>query len=197
MVSKTKCGLQKYTDRCSDTLTNGTATLAAGSTSTSIVLAIAEDALDETNETNETVAVTLSSSPSNASLGMNIAHTHTITDDDDAPTVANSTLTASPTSVAAYGVTTSTITMQAKDANNNNLSVGGLTVTMSESGSATLFSVTDVSDGTYTATITSNTVESVTVTAVFGGANLTDTADVVCCYTLWHCQHWRSILECV
>jgi hypothetical protein len=128
---------------------------------------------------------------------MNIAHTHTIMDDDGAPTVANSTLTASPTSVAAYGVTTSTITMQAKDANNNNLSVGGLTVTMSESGSATLFSVTDVGDGTYTATITSNTVESVTVTAVFGGANLTDTADVVCCYTLWHCQHWRSILECV
>ena len=196
MVMKTKCGLQKYTDRCSDTLTNGTATLAAGSTSTSIVLAIAEDALDETNETNETVAVTLSN-PINASLGMNIAHTHTITDGDGAPTVANSTLTASPTSVAAYGVTTSTITMQAKDANNNNLSVGGLTVTMSESGSATLFSVTDVGDGTYTATITSNTVESVTVTAVFGGANLTDTADVVCCYTLWHCQHWRSILECV
>ena len=193
MVMKTKCGLQKYTDRCSDTLTNGTATLAAGSTSTSIVLAIAEDALDETNET---VAVALAN-PINASLGMNIAHTHTIMDDDGAPTVANSTLTASPTSVAAYGVTTSTITMQAKDANNNNLSVGGLTVTMSESGSATLFSVTDVGDGTYTATITSNTVESVTVTAVFGGANLTDTADVVCCYTLWHCQHWRSILECV
>ena len=140
---KTKCGLQKYTDRCSDTLTNGTATLAAGSTSTSIVLAIAEDALDETNET---VAVALAN-PINASLGMNIAHTHTIMDDDGAPTVANSTLTASPTSVAAYGVTTSTITMQAKDANNNNLSVGGLTVTMSESGSATLFSVTDVGDG--------------------------------------------------
>ena len=195
MVMKTKCGLQKYTDRCSDTLTNGTATLAAGSTSTSIVLAIAEDALDETNET-VAVAVALAN-PINASLGMNIAHTHTIMDDDGAPTVANSTLTASPTSVAAYGVTTSTITMQAKDANNNNLSVGGLTVTMSESGSATLFSVTDVGDGTYTATITSNTVESVTVTAVFGGANLTDTADVVCCYTLWHCQHWRSILECV
>ena len=109
MVMKTKCGLQKYTDRCSDTLTNGTATLAAGSTSTSIVLAIAEDALDETNET---VAVALAN-PINASLGMNIAHTHTITDGDGAPTVANSTLTASPTSVAAYGVTTSTITMQA------------------------------------------------------------------------------------
>jgi hypothetical protein len=60
------------------TLANGTATIAAGSTSTNIVLAIVEDALDETNET---VIVTLSS-PSNATLGANTAHTHTITDDD-------------------------------------------------------------------------------------------------------------------
>ena len=61
------------------TLANGTATIAAGSTSTNIVLAIVEDALDETNET---VIVTLSS-PSNASLGTNTVHTLTITDDDE------------------------------------------------------------------------------------------------------------------
>jgi hypothetical protein len=60
------------------TLANGTATIAVGSTSTNIVLVITEDAL---GETNETVIVTLSS-PSNASLGANTAHTHTITDDD-------------------------------------------------------------------------------------------------------------------
>jgi hypothetical protein len=49
----------------------------------------------------------------------------------------------------------STITMQAKDAKNakgNNLTTGGLTVTMSVSGSATLSSVSDNADGTYTAT---------------------------------------------
>ncbi|WPE16789.1 invasin domain 3-containing protein [Candidatus Thioglobus autotrophicus] len=95
-----------------------------------------------------------------------------------AATVANSIVTASPTSVAADGSTTSTITMQAKDANNNNLSTGGLTVTMTESGSATLSSVTDNGNGTYTATITSTTAETVTVTAAFGGSNVTDTADV-------------------
>jgi uncharacterized protein (TIGR02145 family) len=60
------------------TLANGTATIAAGSTSTNIVLAIVEDAL---YETNETVIVALSS-PSNASLGTNTVHTHTITNDD-------------------------------------------------------------------------------------------------------------------
>ncbi len=93
-------------------------------------------------------------------------------------TAANSIVTASPSSVAADGSTTSTITLQARDANNNNLSTGGLTVTMTESGSATLSSVTDNSDGTYTATITSTTAETVTVTAAFGGSNVTDTADV-------------------
>ena len=95
-----------------------------------------------------------------------------------AATVANSIVTASPTSVAADGSTTSTITMQAKDANNNSLSTGGLVVTMTQSGSATLSSVIDNSDGTYTATITSTTAETVTVTAAFGGSNVTDTADV-------------------
>jgi hypothetical protein len=46
--------------------------------------------------------------------------------------------------------------MQAKDAttNSKNLTTGGLTVTMSVNGSATLSSVSDNADGTYTATIT-------------------------------------------
>jgi uncharacterized protein (TIGR02145 family) len=94
-------------------------------------------------------------------------------------TVGNSTLTASTATVDADGSTTSTITLQAKDANNNNLSVGGLTVTMIRSGSsATLSSVTDNNDGTYTATIKNTTAETVTVTAAIGGSNVTDTADV-------------------
>jgi hypothetical protein len=41
-----------------------------------------------------------------------------------------STLTANPTSVVADGTSTSTITMQAKDANGNNLTTGGLIVNM-------------------------------------------------------------------
>jgi hypothetical protein len=55
--------------------------------------------------------------------------------------------------------------MQAKDANGNNLTTGGLTVTMSASGSATLSAVSDNANGTYTATITNSTVETVTVSA--------------------------------
>ncbi|VVH66920.1 hypothetical protein BSPLISOX_1741, partial [uncultured Gammaproteobacteria bacterium] len=85
---------------------------------------------------------------------------------NDAPGLAaakKSTLEASSYSVNTDGTTTSTITMQAKDAttNSKNLTTGGLTVTMSVNGSATLSSVSDNADGTYTATITNNTVETV------------------------------------
>ncbi|BAS67065.1 inverse autotransporter beta domain-containing protein [Bathymodiolus septemdierum thioautotrophic gill symbiont] len=92
--------------------------------------------------------------------------------------VSNSTVTATPSSVVADGSTTSTITLQVKDASNNNLTIGGLTVTMSASGSAAVSSVTDNTDGTYTAIITNSTVETVTITAAFGGSNVTNTADV-------------------
>jgi hypothetical protein len=62
--------------------------------------------------------------------------------------------------------------MQAKDANGNSLATGGLTVTMSENGSATLSAGSDNAAGTYTATITNSTAEKVTVTAAFGGSNV-------------------------
>jgi len=43
------------------------------------------------------------------------------------------------------------LTVQAKDVNDNNLSAGGATVTITKlSGSGTIGSVTDNSDGTYT-----------------------------------------------
>jgi hypothetical protein len=58
----------------------------------------------------------------------------------------------------------------------NNLTTGGLTVTMSVNGSATLSSVSDNTDGTYTATITNSTVETVTVSAAFGGSDVDDIA---------------------
>jgi uncharacterized protein (TIGR02145 family) len=124
------------------------------------------------NTTAETVTVTA------AFGGTNVTDTATVTFTATAATVGNSTLTASTATVAADGSTTSTITLQAKDANNNNLSVGGLTVTMSTTGSATLSGVTNVGNGTYTATITSTTAETVTVTAAFGGSNVPDTAAV-------------------
>ncbi len=66
------------------TLANGMASIAPGSTSTNITIAgIVNDSLDEANET---VVVTLSS-PTNATLGSNDAHTYTIVDNDNPPVV--------------------------------------------------------------------------------------------------------------
>ncbi len=61
------------------TLPSGTATIAAGSTTTNISLAVVNDSTDESNET---VAITLSN-PINATLGANTIHTYTILDNDD------------------------------------------------------------------------------------------------------------------
>ncbi|MFC1481220.1 Calx-beta domain-containing protein [Candidatus Neomarinimicrobiota bacterium] len=63
------------------TIADGTANIPAGGTTTSIALSIAQDALDELDETIEiTLAV-----PVNASIGANNPLTYTIDDDDDQP----------------------------------------------------------------------------------------------------------------
>ncbi|MHA8088661.1 Ig-like domain-containing protein, partial [Aquirufa sp. Wall-65K1] len=69
---------------------------------------------------------------------------------------AISTLTPTSASIVADGSTTQVLTVTAKDANGNNLTAGGATVTITNSsGSGTIGSVTDNSNGTYTATVTS------------------------------------------
>ena len=84
-------------------LANGTATISAGSTSTTITIAgIVDDSLDETNET---VIVTLSN-PSNANPGSTLVHTYTITDNDNAPVVDfNATSSSDAESVSSKDLT--------------------------------------------------------------------------------------------
>ncbi len=91
------------------------------------------------------------------------------------PSVAASTLSASPTTVVADGKALSTITLQAKDKDRKNIITGGLNVTMTTTGDATLG---DVSDGTYTATITNTKAESVTITASIAGEDVVSTVTV-------------------
>ena len=68
---------------------------------------------------------------------------------------ATSTIGASPAAIAADGSSTSTITVQLEDAAGSNLLAGGDTVVLSTTG-GTLSAVTDNHDGTYTATLTSD-----------------------------------------
>ncbi|HJO34168.1 MAG TPA: Calx-beta domain-containing protein, partial [Anaerolineales bacterium] len=57
------------------TLADGTATIAAGSTTTNIALAVADDSL---YEGDETIIITLSNPSNNATLGSSTTHTYTI-----------------------------------------------------------------------------------------------------------------------
>ena len=95
------------------TLANGTLTIPAGNTSGTITIAgIIDDALDEVDET---VIVTLSN-PSNATLGSDDAHTYTITDNDNAPTVDfNSTSSSGAESVSSKNLTVDVSAASAKD----------------------------------------------------------------------------------
>jgi adhesin/invasin len=92
---------------------------------------------------------------------------------------ATSLLSANPTSIAANGSSTSTITVQLRDSLDNPLTTGGATVTLSTTAGA-LSGVTDNGNGTYTASLTSATTPgSATVSGTVNGSSIDDTAVVM------------------
>ncbi len=119
-----------------------------------------------------------------ATCSANVAGTHTVQATDGALTAfanlnvtpgpaspAASTITASPTTLTADGVSTSTITVQLKDQYFNNLTAGAGVVALTATGSATLSTnpAHDNGDGTYTATLTApSTPGTSTVTGKLG-----------------------------
>ena len=95
-----------------------------------------------------------------------------------APSGATSTISAAPDAIPADGTSTSTITVQLRDANGNSLTSGGAVVTLSASA-GTLGSVTDNGNGTYTAVLRSSTgSQIVSVTGTVDGQPIADTASV-------------------
>src|SRR6266545_3693797 len=94
------------------------------------------------------------------------------------PPTTTSTITPSAASIVADGATTSTITVQLEDANGNNLTASGGTVALATSR-GTLSAVTNVGDGTYTATLTSGlTAGTAHITGTLNGSALAQAADV-------------------
>src|SRR5205823_2743800 len=98
---------------------------------------------------------------------------------------ATSTIGASPSSITANGSSTTTLTVQAKDANGNNLTAGGSTIKLSTtdgtfpSSCSTDCTATDNGNGTYTLTLTSSTTaHAVTISGKVGAAAMTNTAGV-------------------
>jgi hypothetical protein len=95
-----------------------------------------------------------------------------------AASAATTTITASPTAIVANGTSTSTITVQAKDATGHNLTTSGGTVVLATTR-GTLGAVTDNGNGTYTATLTSSaTAGTATVSGTLNGAAIASTATV-------------------
>ncbi len=135
------------------TLANGTATISAGSVSTTISPTIVNDVLDEDNET---VILTLSN-PGNSTLGSNTTHTYTITDDDATPTV---TFTSAAQTVG-EDVGTATITAQLSALSGRNVSVP-FSLSGTATGSGTDYSITSspvtINAGSTTTTITTTVI---------------------------------------
>ena len=91
---------------------------------------------------------------------------------------STSLITVSPLAIVADGSSTSTVTVQLKDASNNNLTSGGDVVTLSGSAGS-LSSVTDQGNGSYTATLTSTTtVGNANISGTMNGVAISDTAIV-------------------
>jgi CxxC motif-containing protein (DUF1111 family) len=87
-----------------------------------------------------------------------------------AVSASHSTLSPSLVSLTANGTNTQVITVQARDASNNNEQTGGATVVFSLTGSGTIGSTTDNGNGTYTVTLTAPSSSSTgAITATLNG----------------------------
>ncbi|MFL6244796.1 MAG: beta strand repeat-containing protein [Thermoanaerobaculia bacterium] len=123
---------------------------------------------------NSAESVTLTATDANGKTGSSIA----ITVNLGAASAATTTIDASPPSLIADGVSTSTITVQAKDIAGNNLTSSGGTVTLS-TDLGSLGSVTDNNNGTYTATLTaSSQAGTATISGTINSVAIADTATV-------------------
>ena len=110
--------------------------------------------------------------------GSAIADNATVNFTAGVASTTTSLLTASPTSITADGSSTSTITVQLKFANGNNLTSGGDTVLLS-TNLGTLSPVTDNGNGTYSAILTSSViVGAASITGTLNGSAIADNAAV-------------------
>lgn len=110
--------------------------------------------------------------------GSETGTSNTFTVTPGAASTTTTTISASPTVIFNDGFATSTITVQLKDSEGNNLTTGGATIVLSETD-GTLSTVTDNGNGTYTSTLTSSIIAgTATITGTLNAAAITDNAMV-------------------
>ncbi|MGI9549620.1 MAG: malectin domain-containing carbohydrate-binding protein, partial [Aurantibacter sp.] len=93
------------------------------------------------------------------------------------PTNASTTIVAT-SPVVADGTTTSTVTVTIADTKGDRFTSSAGTVALVATGSASVSAVTDNGDGSYTATVTNTTAETVTISGTLDSSTITDTADI-------------------
>ena len=140
-------------------------------------------AVEDNNDGTYTATLTSGLVPGDATItgtldGVAITDNAIVSFQVIAADATTSTITADPVAVTADGQSTSTVTVQAKDANSNNLQDGGDAVVLATTLGA-LGAIADNNDGTYTATLTAGVVAgTATITGTINGAAITDDADV-------------------
>ena len=143
-------------------LADGTLTINAGTTSGSIIIdSIADDSLDEPNET---IIITLSN-PNNATLGSDSVHTYTINDNDIGPEVDfNITSSSGAESISSVG-----LTVDLSEVSGQNVTVD-YTVTGTATGSGTDYTLTDgtltINAGETSGTITISNIVDDSITEI-------------------------------
>jgi len=90
--------------------------------------------------------------------------------------LSQSTVSAADSVIDDSGSTT--VTVQLVDSQGRNLTASAGTVVISADNSATVGSVTDNGDGTYSATVTATTAGTITVSATLNGEAISDTATI-------------------
>ncbi|MBM1106465.1 hypothetical protein JQC67_09975 [Aurantibacter crassamenti] len=93
------------------------------------------------------------------------------------PTNENTTIDATGTTIV-DGISTSTVTVQLADTNGNKFKSSGGVVVLTSTGSADISAVSDNEDGTYTATVTNNVEQTVTISGTLDGVDITSTTDI-------------------
>lgn len=99
--------------------------------------------------------------------------------EDPKPDPTNASTTIEATSpVVADGTATSAVTVTLADTKGNRFNTSGGTVALVSTGAASISAVTDNSNGTYAATVTNTTAETITISGTLGGIAITDTAEI-------------------
>jgi len=121
-------------------------------------LSVVADKSNGTYEVRLTSTLNIGNSTVTAYIdGVAIATTATVNFSALPASADDSTISASPTTILANGVSTSNITIQGIDKFGQNLNTGGSTILLSTT-QGSISGVTDKNDGTYTAELTSSTL---------------------------------------